>query len=470
MFTKYHLRPTIQIMEKKKENVALSSVLAGVLLTTLKLIVGIITGSMGIISEAAHSALDLGAALITYFAVRASGKPADEHHHYGHGKIENLSALAETILLFITCFWIIYEAVRRLITGTTEIEIAWYSFAVMIISIIVDFSRSKALSRVAKQTNSQALEADALHFSSDIYSSSVVILGLAFAYSGVNKADSIAAIGVAILVLFVSYGLGKRTVSVLLDTAPEGLTEHIKETVLKISGVVAIERIRIRPTGNAYFVDMIIDVSRKVPLETMDKITKEVEQRVRKIIKGADVVIKVKPTALKDETITEQIQIIAANFGVSVHDISIHTLNGKKIVSFDMEVSNNLVLKKAHQKAAELKDLINKELGQDLEIDIHIEPLEPTELEGKEVDAKTLILIEKALTKVKQQQPSIYNINHVSSRIVGYKIFTAVDCLVDEKMPLEKTHDISSSVEYIIRSEIPKVERVIVHMEPVKNR
>jgi cation diffusion facilitator family transporter len=458
-------------MEKRKENVALSSVLAGILLTTLKLIVGIITGSMGIISEAAHSALDLGAALITYFAVRISGKPADEHHQFGHGKIENLSALAETILLFITCFWIIYEAVRRLMAGNVEIEVAWYSFAVMIISIIVDFSRSRVLKKVAKETNSQALEADALHFSSDIYSSSVVILGLIFASLGIKGADSIAAIGVALLVLFVSYGLGKRTIAVLLDTAPEGLTEHIKETVLKINGVATIERVRIRPTGHAYFVDMIIGVSRKIPLETTESITKAVEKRVQQIVKNADVVVHVKPTVLKDETITEQIQIIATNFGVSVHDISIHTVKDKKIVSLDMEVPSKLILKKAHQKATELKELINKELGHNLEIDIHIEPMEPTELKGKEVDKRTLKLIEKTLIKVKKQLPLalVSNINHISSRIVDGKIFTAVECFADEKMPLEKTHDISSRIEYLIRKGIPRVERVIVHMEPIQN-
>jgi cation diffusion facilitator family transporter len=454
-------------VEKKKEKVALSSVLAGCLLTGLKLIVGIVTGSMGIISEAAHSALDLGAALITYFAVRVSGKPADESHPFGHGKVENLSALAETILLFITCFWIIYEAVRRLITGHTEVEIAWYSFAVMIISIIVDISRSRSLSRVAKETNSQALEADALHFKSDIYSSSVVILGLGLASFGVNRADSFAAIGVAILVLFVSYGLGKRTISVLLDTAPKGLTEHIKEVVLKINGVATIERVRIRPAGHTYFVDMIIGVSRKIPLEAMEKVTKEVEKKVGTIIKDADIVVNVKPIVLKDETITEQIQLIAASLQVSVHDISIHTIKGKKIVSFDMEAPSNLVLKKAHQKATELKDLINKELGSDLEIDIHIEPLEPTELEGKEVDVKTLKIIEKALILVKKQLPSIEKINHISSRIVEDRIFTAVECFVDESMPLEKTHDISSRVEYLIREEVPRIERVIVHMEPI---
>ncbi len=453
----------------KKEKVALSSVLAGILLTSLKLIVGIITGSMGIISEAAHSALDLGAALITYFAVKISKKPADAEHHYGHGKVENLSALAETLLLFITCAWIIYEAVRRLITKELEVEIAWYSFAVMIISIIVDITRSKALSKVAKETNSQALEADALHFSSDIYSSGVVILGLIFAYLGIKGADSFAAIGVAILVLFVSYGLGKRTIAVLLDTAPKGLTDNIKEHALKVNGVAGIQRLRIRPTGHSYFIDMIVEIGRKVPLETMDKITKDVEKTVQKIVADADVVVHVKPVILKDETITEQIQIIASNSGVAVHDISVHTLNNKKIVSFDLEVQSNLVLKKAHKKADELRKIINKELGQDLEIDIHIEPLEPTALIGKELDKKDLILVGKALNKVKSQISSIFEIRQISSRIVDEKIFISVECLVSEKMPLEETHDISSKVEYLIRKQIPKVERVVVHMEPAKN-
>ena len=207
-------------MQKEKLNVALVSVLAAVFLTGSKLIIGVLTGSLGILSEALHSGLDMVAAVITYFSVRVSDKPADKHHHFGHGKVENFSALAETLLLLITCAWIIYEAFSRLMTGNTHIEISVWSYIVVIGSIIIDITRSRALRRVAKKYNSQALEADALHFSTDIWSSSVVLLGLICANFGFYFADSIAALGVSVIVISVSYRLGKQAIDALLDKAP----------------------------------------------------------------------------------------------------------------------------------------------------------------------------------------------------------------------------------------------------------
>jgi cation diffusion facilitator family transporter len=455
-------------MEKQKVSVAISSAAVSFVLLILKLTVGFITGSIGILSDAVDSGLDLIASIITFFAVRVSKKPADERYHFGYGKIENIAALAETGLLFLTCLWIIYEATHRLIENKVMVEVTWYSFAVMFISITANLSRVRALKKVAKETNSHALEADALNFTADIYASIVVIAGLIFAYFGVKGADAVAAIFVSLIVLYVSFNLGKKSVGVLTDSAPREITEQVKIAILKVEGVIRLNKLRIRPNGFSYFVHSVISVSRKIPLERTNKIIRQIRSEVFKIIPEGDIVVSIKPIALKDETISEQVRIIANNFGVAAHDISIHTINDKKIVSLDMEVPSNLIIKKAHQKASELKELIRKELGQDLEIDIHIEPLEPTELEGKDVNKKTLNLIEKALIKVKKQLPLVESINHVSSRMVGDKIFTAVECIVDEKMPLEKTHDISSRAEYLIREEIPSVERVIVHMEPAK--
>jgi len=189
----------------EKKSVALSSVFASLLLTITKFVVGILTGSIGIISEAAHSALDLAAAIMTYFAVKIGDKPADESHPYGHGKVESVSALGETGLLFITSIWIVYEAVHRLFLKNVEIDVTWYAFAVIILSIVVDYSRSRALKKVADKTQSQALEADALHFSSDIWSSAVVLIGLIFVSFGIKGADAIAAMGVAVFVIIAGY-------------------------------------------------------------------------------------------------------------------------------------------------------------------------------------------------------------------------------------------------------------------------
>src|SRR5215467_9746217 len=171
-------------MRAEKRTVAGNSVLAAVLITGLKIVVGVTTGSLGILSEAAHSGLDLVAALITFFSVRVSDKPADADHQYGHGKVENFSAFLETGLLLLTCLWIVYEAIKRLILPNVEIEPSFAAFTVMFLSIAVDSWRSRALGRIATKYDSQALQADALHFSTDIWSSSVVIVGLALVWLG----------------------------------------------------------------------------------------------------------------------------------------------------------------------------------------------------------------------------------------------------------------------------------------------
>lgn len=279
----------------KKQSVALSSVFASLALTVLKLVVGLATGSMGILSEAAHSALDLGAASLTFFAVRVGDKEADEHHPYGHQKVESVSALIETGLLFVTSAWIIYEAIKRLTAGKVEVEATWYAFAVIIFSIIVDYSRSRALNKVAKETKSQALEADALHFSSDILSSLTVLGGLIFVLLGVTRADAFAALGVSIFVLRAGYSLGKRTIDVLIDTVPAGLPEKIKGLVNQVEGVLSIKRIRVRPVGITIFIDITITVSGKLSVDRAHAICDEIENKIRAEIPETDITIHSEP-------------------------------------------------------------------------------------------------------------------------------------------------------------------------------
>lgn len=244
----------------EKKQVAGWSVVAAVFLTGSKLVIGILTGSLGILSEALHSGLDLIAAVITWFAVRISDKPADHDHHYGHGKIENLSALVETALLLITCIWIIYEAISRLVSGNTHIDVTAWSYIVVISSIAIDFTRSRALSRVALKYNSQALEADALHFSTDIWSSSVVLLGLICANFGLYLADAVAALGVAFIVLGVSYRLGRRALDALLDRAPLNRHQQISLILHDAPEVISFHDLKVRNSGADHFVDVSIHV------------------------------------------------------------------------------------------------------------------------------------------------------------------------------------------------------------------
>jgi len=288
-----------------KRRAALSSVVAAVFLTTFKLVVGLLSGSLGILAEAAHSGLDLAAAAITFFAVRASGKPPDREHLYGHGKVENLSALSETGLLVATCVWIIAEAVHRLTGKHAEVVASVWTFLVMAVSIVVDISRSRMLYRVARSCRSQALEADAMHFQTDIWSSAVVILGLAgvrlsqgqAGLAFLKGADAGAALLVALLVLWVCSRLVMRTVEALLDKAPVGKAEAIKAKVEAIQNVGDCHAVRIRTSGPHYFVDLHVSLDGSLTLAAAHDLTEGIERAVQEIVPDADVTVHPEPAA-----------------------------------------------------------------------------------------------------------------------------------------------------------------------------
>jgi len=294
--------------QKEKRAVALSSVFAAVGLTTFKIVVGVVTNSLGILAEAAHSALDLVAALMTFFAVRVADKPADPNHPFGHGKVENVSALFETLLLLATSAWIIYEAVHRLTTPEVHVDVSFWSFIVMGTSIAVDVSRSRMLMNAAKKHNSQALEADALHFSTDIWSSSVVILGLILVLIGraypnlifLEKGDAIAALVVAVIVIFVSGELGVRSIQALLDAAPKnGEREQIIQQVGRIKGITDVHAVRIRSSGAGWFVDMHVTMDGNMSLNDSHALTEKVEAKVRSILPKSDVTVHMEPIETK---------------------------------------------------------------------------------------------------------------------------------------------------------------------------
>jgi cation diffusion facilitator family transporter len=290
----------------EKVRVAVISVVAAVGLTTMKIVVGLMTGSLGILSEAAHSALDLVAALVTVFAVRASARPPDADHPYGHGKVENLSALFETLLLLLTCLWIIREALFRLFVHPVPVRADLWGFLVILISIVVDIGRSRALMKAARKHQSQALEADALHFSTDVWSSSVVLLGLGLVVVAgrlrlpwLVKADAIAALCVAGIVIWVSVRLGRKTLRDLMDAVPKDLVERAQRAVGTVPGVEAVQRIRMRKTGGEWFADVIIEVAAGLTIEEAHAVTEVVEQRVAELLPGGDVVVHAEPVHIQ---------------------------------------------------------------------------------------------------------------------------------------------------------------------------
>lgn len=448
-----------------KESVALSSVLASVFLTIGKLVVGLISGSLGILSEAAHSALDFCAALLTFFAVRIGDKPADKHHPYGHAKVESVSALIETGLLFLTSAWIICEAVKRLFVHEVKVEITWYAIAIVIVSIIVDFSRSRALKRVAIKTKSQALEADALHFSSDILSSVAVLIGLILVYFKIPIADPLAALFVAVIVIQAGYKLGKRTIDVLVDAAPIGLSEKINKLLGPIEGIISIEKVRVRPVGANVFIDIKINVSRKLALVNVEKIKAVIEQRIKKIMPEAEISIDAVPLTVDNETIMERVQIVASHHNLFVHDITIYELKRKKYLNYDLEVDDSLSIQKAHKIATHLEDSIEKELGLDIEINTHIEPVKSEIINSEAVSIKDEKIITNKIKVIVDKIPEIKGVHNIKIKKDQDKLFISLHCNFASNISLSESHRLSSCLEYLIREQITAVERVVVHAE-----
>jgi len=453
-------------MSNKKESVALSSVLASAGMTIMKFVVGILTGSMGIISEAAHSALDLGAAGLTLFAVKVSDKPADEKHPYGHGKIESVSALIETGLLFLTSAWIIYEAIHRLISGKTEIEITWYAFAVIIASIIIDFSRSRALGKVAKETNSQALEADALHFSSDIWSSCVVLLGLLLVSLGIKGADTFAAIGVSLFVLAAGYRLGKRTIDVLMDTAPEGISDIVKGLVGDVEGVIEVDKIRVRPLGPSMFIELEIGISRGFSIIKVNEIVKKSKEAISTKIEGADILIHTKPIQLKDETMIDIIRTISSKHVLSVHNIIVDKLDNNKFISYDLELPGHLTVFEAHEIATHLEKEIQSEIGTEIELNTHIDSCTIEEKASSKISEEKTLQITKIINETISNVGIIKEAHNILIREIGGKLFVTLHCYANNDETIERSHQAASNMEAILMQKISGLQQVVIHVEP----
>ncbi|MFH1007161.1 MAG: cation-efflux pump [Candidatus Latescibacterota bacterium] len=365
----------------EKRQVALSSVLAAVFLTGFKLVVGLATNSLGILSEAAHSGLDLVAALMTLFAVKISGKPADETHHYGHGKVEGFSAFIEVLLLLGTCVYIIVEAIERMTGKSSPVEVNVYAFAVMGISIVVDISRSTALYRVAKKHRSQALEADALHFSSDIWSSAVVIVGLvAYRFFQFPLGDSIAALIVAVLVIVVSIRLGIRTADVLLDRAPSGMRREIEGALSQIPGMEKLESLRVRISGEKTFIDMRLTLARELSFTEAHRIASMAERKVSEIIPGADVIVHADPgerPSSKPEPKDSISDIMRQHqdLFIGYHSLNIIHHQDDYLVSMHLMMVGDSHLEEVHEVCDHL-ELDIKQIVPGAKVTIHVEPLQ----------------------------------------------------------------------------------------------
>ncbi len=456
-------------MQQQKEQAALTSIAASAALTIAKGLVGFATGSLAILSEAGHSLIDLGATVMTYAAVRISGKPADKEHQYGHGKFESVSALAETALLFLLSGVVIWEAAKRLTEHETHaVNANAWAFGVIALSIVVDFFRSRALSHTAKATQSQALEADALHFSSDLWASLAVLVGLGGVRLGYWWADSTAALVVAVLVCIAGWRLGRRTIDTLTDTAPEGVAEKITAIAAKIPGVVAVEHVRARAVGETTFIDLTVAVSRTLPLDRVSAIKDAVDDTIRRQVPGAEPTVTTDPVALNNETVLDRVMVIARNRALAVHHVTVHDLKDRLAISFDLEVGGKLSLREAHALADNLESAIASELGASVEIDTHIEPLQPHRASGREAPPERVKAVQIALAELAADGHTIRGVHDVRVRETDDGEIVNFHCDVDPGLSVQAVHEKVDALERALKQRSPSIKRVIGHAEPMK--
>lgn len=459
-------------MREEKRTVALNSVLAALGITVLKVVLGFTTGSLGILSEAAHSGLDLVAAFITLLSVRVSDKPADADHQYGHGKVENFSAFLETGLLLVTCLWIIWEAIERL-NGhhAAHIEPSVTAFVVLGASIIVDNWRSHKLHDIAHKYDSQALEADALHFHTDMFSSAVVAVGLGLVWAGrywhvgwLAQADSIAALIVSGVIVQVSWRLARRTIDALLDAAPAGYRNKIIDAALKVNGVIEVERVRIRRGGNRYFADLTVGLARNVTFQRSGQAVREISDAVHSFLPDCDVVIHSVPRETGKENLFDRIRAVAARNNFNVHDVSVQDLGGRLHVEQHLELDESLSLKSAHDVVTLLEAEIRGEIPEISTILTHIES-EPATIESGD-QPKSDARLENKLRPVVREFPEVVDMHEVEIKRVRDRVYMSCHCTMADDLPLSRVHDVSTALEIRFKQVAPELFKVLIHPEP----
>ena len=448
-----------------KSSIAAISIFASGSMAAAKLVVGIAIGSLALISEALHSSVDLVATVITWAVVRVSDQPADAEHHYGHGKFESLSALGVTALLYVLAGGILVEAYGRLREGAPPPTISAVPFVVLLIDIAVNYWRARALHRAARATKSQALAADALHFASDVLGSFAVIGGLVLAALGFRWGDAAAAIAVAVMIALLGLRMARATVETLLDRAPEGVAETAEAAIRAVPGVVDVERLRVRMVGPTHFIDTIVKVPRTYPIDRVEAIKRKAQAAVSEALGDADLTFAAIPVALNDESVRERIMVIARNSGLAVHHVTVHDLRGKLIVSIDLEVDGEMALTAAHDIAQSLEHGIREDFGTEVEVDTHIEPLEPELPLGTDAAAERTETIRAALARF-AEDTAIHDIHNVRVRDTEAGEIVNFHCRAAPSMSVTRVHEHVDDIERALRRAFPTVKRVISHAEP----
>jgi len=463
----------LEVREKKRA--ALLSVGSAVVLLSLKTFLVARTGSLGVLSEALHSGLDFLAAITTYLSVRMSDQPADEGHPYGHAKFENFSAFVETGLLLITAVFIIYEGIDRLFFHHVHIQPSVIAVLILLVALSIDVTRAKALGHVARKYHSEAIEADALHFSTDVWSTIMVIAGIGLVWAGdtwhlpwLVYADALAGLAVAGVILWVGSQLGRRTLDALVDAAPEGLRQEIARAVARMEGVLDVDRVRVRRAGNRHFVDATVSVARTTSLEQVHELSDAIEKRIGEIV-PSDVMVHAEPRAPQGEHLFESIRALAQRLGLAIHDVTALQQSGKLFIELHLEVDENLPLREAHRQATKLEEGIRALRDAPTEVNIHIEPL-GTHIATPDAGLGEMKLLAGAIEGFLNSLPSEYdellNCHDARVRQVEHRIFVSCHCTMKSDLPINKIHDVTAALVDRVKERFPQIHRVTIHPEP----
>jgi cation diffusion facilitator family transporter len=450
-----------------KQRAALASIAASLALTVGKLAAGAVSGSLALLSEGAHNAVDIGASALTYFAIREADRPADDDHPFGHAKIEAVAALAQTGFLTVLAAGVAFEALRRIGLSDSAVNADAFALAVIVASIAVDLVRWRGLARIARLTRSDALAADALHYSSDLVSSVLVLAGLAATRLGFLSGDAVASLGVAAFIGVAGYRLGRRTIDALIDAAPKGLADAMKAAIAATPGVAAVESVRLRSSGAQAIGEVLLSVSRTLPLERVAAIKGDVAAKIHAKWPYAAVTITADPQALNDETILERVLLIAARRRLSVHHVAIQAVGARKCVSLDLEVDGAMPLGDAHDLATRLETAIAAEIG-DFEVETHIEPMHTGEIQGRDAGAKLTAEIAGALSEHAGQSRWVGNIHDVRVRQTDTGYFVIFHCRADPGLTVDATHEAVDALERALREQFPEVRHIVGHAEPLR--
>ena len=452
-------------MPEEKKRVATVSVLAALFLTATKLTVALFTGSLGLFSEAAHSGLDLLGSGMTFFAVRFADKPADVDHPYGHEKFENLSALFSTVLLLFTCLWIVYEAIERLFFKNVEVKVNLWSYGVVLLAIAVDFSRSRAIARVAKRTASAALEADALHFSSDIYSSVVVLAGLVLTRLGHPQGDAIASVGVSIFVMIVAGRLGKRAVDKLVDRVSFDHVERARNAARSVPGVKRAYDVRVREAGAKHFVDLKVALDGTAPVLKAHEVADAVEKAIQQVFRQADVIVHVEPDREGPRGLAEEALFLAQKAGAGMHNFVVHETDSGLQVDVHLEWPPDMPFAEAHGLVTEVEQSLRATFPQVGLIHTHLECIREkspahTDETGRHPEAVA------AICAAAKGEEGVRSCGEVRILEGGGRWWVTLTCVLDRGLTLQEAHDLATRVEEKVLKTSDRILTVSVHTEP----